>query len=111
MGKTWVANTTANPKQIDGRLVLPGDGVFVDDGAPQQLRLPVTAVDDPGALPVLEIAGDRYGLLPEAAAAAARALVSEAWMSPALQALLGYAPTRIYLDETPLWLDNSPIFN
>lgn len=42
---------------------------------------------------------------------AVQSLVSEAWMSPALQALLGYAPTRIYLDETPLWLDNSPIFN
>lgn len=42
---------------------------------------------------------------------AAQALVSEAWMSPALQALIGIAPTRIYLDSTPLLLDNSPIFN
>lgn len=49
--------------------------------------------------------------LNEAEYPAVQALVSEAWMSPALQALIGIAPTRIYLDSTPLLLDNSPIFN
>ena len=37
------------------------------------------------------------------------ALVSEAWMSGAILALIGAGPTRVYLDSTPLWLDLQPV--
>lgn len=42
---------------------------------------------------------------------ALNALVSEAWMSGAINALIGFHPTRVYLDSQPLWLDNSPILS
>lgn len=38
-------------------------------------------------------------------------LMSEAWMSDAILALIGYHPTRVYLDSQPLWLDNSPVLS
>jgi hypothetical protein len=40
-----------------------------------------------------------------------QALVSEAWMSGAILALIGYGPTRVYLDSQPLWLDDGPILS
>lgn len=66
MSKTWVGNTTSRPKPIDGRMVLPGDGVFVDDGAPAAQRLALSVIDEPGKAPVIEVDGQRYGLIPEA---------------------------------------------
>ena len=49
--------------------------------------------------------------LPVAQEAAIQALVSEAWMSPALQALIGVHPTRIFHDDEPLLIDDEPIFH
>ena len=49
--------------------------------------------------------------LNEAEYPAVQALVSEAWMSGAILALIGYAPTRVYLDSQPLWLDDGPILS
>ena len=37
-------------------------------------------------------------------------VAAEAWMAGALQAMIGYTPTRVYLDQTPLLLDTDPIF-
>ena len=56
-----------------------------------------------------ELAAGRGYRLTGAQQAAIIALVSEAWMSDAILALIGYHPTRVYLDSQPLWLDNSPV--
>lgn len=44
-------------------------------------------------------------------AAAVQSLVSEDWMSPALQALIGAHPTRIFHDDEPLLIDDEAIFH
>lgn len=50
-------------------------------------------------------------MLSAATADAVQSLVSEAWMSGAILALIGYAPTRVYLGSQPLWLDDGPILS
>lgn len=79
MGKTWVANSGTSAKLIDGRMVLPGDGVLVDDGASTPQRTALTVIDEAGKAPVIEVDGQRYGLIPEAQAAQVQGLVSGAW--------------------------------
>jgi hypothetical protein len=49
--------------------------------------------------------------LTQAQQVATQALVSEAWMSDAILALIGFHPSRVYLDSQPLWLDNSPVLS
>ena len=54
------------------------------------------------------------GVLPnlnQSGNAALQSLVSEAWMPPALQALIGVHPTRIFHDDEPLLIDDEPIFH
>lgn len=39
-----------------------------------------------------------------------RGAVSEAWMSDAINALIGFHPTRVYLNAKPMLLGDKPIF-
>lgn len=64
-----------------------------------------------GATVTVDTAAQTAQGLNAAKTAAADSLVSEAWISDAILALIGYHPTRVYLDSQPLWLDNSPILS
>ena len=102
MGKIWVANTTSRPRPIDGRMVLPGDGVFVDDGAALPRNPALTVIDEAGKDPVIEVDGQRYGLMPEAQAAQALALVSEGGIRSQQVAPATFANARLPLEDESL---------
>lgn len=64
MSRTWVPNTGSIAKPINGQWVQPGEGVWVDDPAPAQVPLQLSAVQLAGKAPALRVGNVDYGLIP-----------------------------------------------
>lgn len=103
--------TMRNPRRSEDGLsnLLVGTIYTVSDEYGQALVQAAHAVDTDNVI-AREDVESRDALLRDEVAAI-RSLVSEAWMSDAILALIGYHPTRVYLDSQPLWLDNSPVLS